>query len=90
MAHPPILSSRPEYPMNKETLPPSQRQLNACYDILKRVGTCEADEDGQPLFELSMANADRFIKAHPLSHSKEISDRSHNCSAGDWGGIPNH
>jgi len=74
-----------------EQIPPTKSQLNFCYGILKRVKECDADEHGQPLFELSMANADRFIKQNrTTSRAKEISDRSDNCSAGDWGGIPNH
>ena len=70
---------------------PTERQLDLCYKILERIGTCEADEHGQPLFEKSMVNADRFIKKHKSQVKRqEISDRSHNCPAGDWGGIPNH
>jgi len=81
--------------LNPEQIPPTDKQLDFCYGILKRVKECEADENGQPLFELSMANADRFIKANRMppnvyaKRQKEMSDRSDNCSAGDWGGIPN-
>jgi len=75
-------------------IPPTKKQLDFCYGILKRIKTCEADEHGQPLFELSMENADRFIKANrapskaaAMQYYQRASD---NCSAGDWGGIPNH
>ena len=78
-----------------ENIPPSKKQLDFCYGILARIKECESDEYGQPLFEKSMANADRFIKKHRIPrivcqrYRKEISDRSSNCPAGDWGGIPN-
>ena len=74
----------------RTSLLPSKKQLEFCYGILKRIGTCDADEYGQPLFETSMAEADKFIKKHRTYPSRNISDRSDNCSAGDWGGIPNH
>jgi hypothetical protein len=72
---------------DKSQIPPSEKQLKYCYDILKRVETCEADEHGQPLFELSMENADKFIKKH---RRQPWGNEGHETSAGDWGGIPNH
>ena len=65
-------------------IPPTEKQLDACMAILERIGECEADEDGQPLFELSMGHADDFIKAHPYTRRHEPQ-----CDAGGWG-IPNH
>lgn len=77
---------------NKSEIPPTEKQINYCMDILKVLGECESDEDGQPLFELSMENADKFIKTnrHVLS-SSSIGYSKHETrgSAGDWG-IPNH
>lgn len=70
--------------MNTQT-PPTKRQLDFCYGILKRVGSCKADEHGQPLFELSMSNADEFIKQHRTYPSRVESTGT----AGDWG-IPNY
>ena len=69
---------------DKENIPPTDKQLDACMAILKRVGTCDADEDGQPLFELSMANADRFIKQHYRKPYEPYCD-----DPAAWG-IPNH
>ena len=71
--------------MNKEKLPPSRKQLEFCYGILKRVKECEADEKGQPLFEKSMAEADKFIKKHRTYPENTCDD----FDAGSWG-IPNH
>ena len=71
---------------DKEHTPPTDKQLKYCYQLLERVGTCDADESGQPLFELSMANADSFIKQNRSGKTF----RETECSAGDWGGIPNH
>ncbi len=74
---------------------PTEKQLDLCYRILEKIGECDADEDGQPLFELSFENADAFIKENkgalvgsnssfgPIPRDTEL-------SAGDWGGIPNH
>jgi len=65
---------------------PTEKQLKYCYDILARVGSCKSDEYGQPLFETSMVEADKFIKAHRRAKWAVDSDTT----AADWGGIPNH
>ncbi len=72
--------------MNRNTQEPSRKQLEVCYKILKRIGECEADEHGQPLFELSKKNADEFIK----NNRNNTKHREASCTAGDWGEIPNH
>jgi len=65
---------------------PTAKQLRYCMIILKRIGSCPADEYGQPCFEKSMEAADEFIKKHKrrkwLNHSQT--------EAEDWGDIPNH
>ena len=77
-----------------KTIPPTQKQIDFCYGILKRVKTCDSDEDGQPLFETSMYEADKFIKANRTPSRAQARQyyqvASDNCSAADWGGIPNH
>ncbi len=55
----------------KAEIPPTEKQLDYCYILLERVGSCEADEDGQPLFEKSMEEADKFIKKHKNSMTYE-------------------
>jgi len=65
---------------------PTDKQLKYCYDILERVKECPADEHGQPLFETSMEEADKFIKQHRREHWPVDS----HTTAEDWGGIPNH
>ena len=65
---------------------PTKKQLKYCYDILARVGSCKADEHGQPLFETSAVEADKFIK----QHRREPWTNHSQTSAEDWGGIPNH
>ena len=73
---------------NRYKVEPTEKQLRVCMDILRRVGECKADEHGQPLFELSMGNADDFIKAHTSRSTRSTYEPQ--CEAGDWGGIPNH
>ena len=70
---------------------PSEKQLELCMKILEILGECEADEDGQPLFEKSPEAADAFIKKHQHLLRSGFSGLSGNTdiSAGDWGGIPN-
>jgi len=68
------------------TRPPTEKQLEYCYLILKRTGTSPSDEDGQPLFETSFDEANKYIKANRGERWVVDSDTS----AGDWGGIPNH
>jgi len=65
---------------------PTQKQLDYCYQILERIGSCPCNEDGEVPFETSVEEADKFIKAHTTGQKWE--DREV-CSAGDWG-IPNH
>ena len=63
--------------------PPSEAQLKYCYDILERVKECPADEDGQPLFETSLKEADKFIKQHRHQPCPVHSETTVN----DWGGL---
>jgi hypothetical protein len=74
----------------KEKTPPSEKQLKYCYDILERIKECQADEDGQPLFEKSMAEADKFIKENRGTTGSLKGRDDTDISAGDWGGIPNY
>lgn len=68
----------------------SQKQINLCRKLLARGGSKpDCGDDGKPLFETSMRQADIYIKANihlmtrinPMNHIKG--------TAGDWG-IPNH
>jgi hypothetical protein len=70
--------------MDNSQIPPTDKQIEACMMILERIGECEADEHGQPIFERSMADADAFIKAHPYTKRHEPVGNPE-----DWG-IPNH
>ena len=72
--------------MNKNQLPPTEKQLNYCMVILERIGECPCDEDGTPCFEKSMEAANLFIKQNRLLPWNRDSETS----AEDWGGIPNH
>lgn len=65
---------------------PTQKQLDYCYKILERIGSCECDEDGQPPWETSAEEADKFIKAHTTGKKWEDRDV---CGPEGWG-IPNH
>ena len=62
---------------------PTQAQIDACFNILKWAGSCDADEYGQPLFETSAREADKYIKMH------KGEPRDAKCSPEEWGGIPN-
>lgn len=73
-------------------LPPSRKQIKYCMDILSVIGECESDENGQPYFELSMKEADKFIKKNKhVLYSSILPTRNREPmgTAGDWG-IPNH
>jgi len=64
---------------------PTARQLEYCYDLLEKVGLCESDEDGQPLFELSFEAADAFIKQNKKTRKRTPEDFP---APGTWGGKP--
>jgi len=42
---------------------PTQKQIDACFHILQWVGSCDSDEHGQPLFETSAKEADKYVKS---------------------------
>lgn len=78
----------------KKRTEPSERQLKYCYDILRRIKECPADGDGQPIFETSMFEADKFIRQNRHSVGGNRSDVFYGPSDPDadpaaWG-IPNH
>jgi len=69
---------------------PSKKQLKYCYDILAVVKEAEADEDGQPLFETSREEADKYIKANRHRMRRQnVAYREEN-NTPDMFGIPNH
>ena len=63
---------------------PTNKQIEYCHVLAERNGSCPCLEDGTPIFETSMKEANKFIKKH--KRGKWI-DRGQD--AGDWG-IPNH
>ena len=70
-------------PASVQEAQPTQAQIDACFNILKCAGSCDADEYGQPLFETSAREADKYIKMH------KGEPRDAKCSPEEWGGIPN-
>jgi len=64
---------------------PTNKQIEYCHILAERNGSCPCLEDGTPIFETSMVEADKFIKQH--KKGKWI-DRD-NGNPEDWG-IPNH
>lgn len=74
---------------SKKEIEPTEKQIDYCEQIAKAMGSCDADENGQPIYELSMEHADQFIKKnrHVLGNGCEPHEPQGN--AGDWG-IPNH
>lgn len=71
---------------SKAEIEPTEKQLDYCMIILKRIGSCPCAEDGTPCFEVSMQAADDFIKQHKQGKWTHDSETT----AEDWGGIPNH
>lgn len=74
--------------IEKSKIEPTDKQIDYCHILAERGQlTFPCLEDGTPIFETSMEEADKFIKKH--KKGKWI-DRGDNINQPEDWGIPNH